>query len=87
VHGGNEVYVTGSFNAWQGKILMYPNEDGEFTLLIDIPPGTHHYKYIVDQEWSVGERRCFWRVDNLSCSVATSLSPDHSRCFVLCASL
>lgn len=35
----------------QGKILMYPNEDGDFTLLIDIPPGTHHYKYIVDQEW------------------------------------
>lgn len=30
---------------------MYPNEDGDFTLLIDIPPGTHHYKYIVDQEW------------------------------------
>lgn len=105
MHGGNEVYVTGSFNncqcklnltallfaparsamhcerhvlilrphrphcstvcaclhfsflmcvrvAGQGKILMYPNEDGDFTLLIDIPPGTHHYKYIVDQEWS-----------------------------------
>jgi hypothetical protein len=55
VHGGSEVYVTGSFNNWQGKILMYPNDDGEFTLLIDIPPGTHHYKYIVDQEWRLDE--------------------------------
>lgn len=56
VHGGNEVFVTGSFNNWQGKIHMYASNEGEgeyeeFTLLIDIPPGTHHYKYIVDQEW------------------------------------
>ncbi len=29
IHGGSEVYVTGSFNNWQGKILMYPNEDGQ----------------------------------------------------------
>jgi hypothetical protein len=55
VHGGQEVFVTGSFNNWQGKILMYRNEDGEFSLIIDIPPGTHHYKYIVDQEWMLDE--------------------------------
>jgi hypothetical protein len=24
-------------------------------LLIDIPPGTHHYKYIVDSEWRLDE--------------------------------
>lgn len=55
IHGGSEVFVTGSFNNWQGKILMYRNEDGEFSLIIDIPPGTHHYKYIVDQEWMLDE--------------------------------
>ena len=32
-----EVYLTGSFNNWQGKILMYKQEDGEFALIIDIP--------------------------------------------------
>lgn len=66
VHGGTEVYVTGSFNNWQGKILMYPNEDGEeFTLLIDIPPGTHHYKYIVDQEWRLDEDAPTVQIDNV----------------------
>lgn len=30
-------------------------QDSEFTLLIDIPPGTHHYKYIVDSEWRLDE--------------------------------
>jgi hypothetical protein len=34
---------------------MYRNEDNEFSLIIDIPPGTHHYKYIVDQEWMLDD--------------------------------
>lgn len=50
VHGGNDVFVTGSFNNWQGKIPMV-KDDHEFTLRIDLPPGTHTYKYIVDHEW------------------------------------
>lgn len=65
VHGGHEVFITGSFNNWQGKILMYPNDDGEFTLLIDIPPGTHHYKYIVDQEWRLDEDAPTVQINNV----------------------
>lgn len=28
---------------------------GEYALIIDIPPGIHHYKYIVDGEWRLDE--------------------------------
>jgi len=52
-HGGQQVFVTGSFNDWQGKFLMPRSEDNpkEFVLVIDIPPGEHQYKYIVDDQW------------------------------------
>jgi len=52
-HGGGQVFVTGSFNNWQGKIPVLPAEDGskDFVLVVDIPPGLHQYKYIVDESW------------------------------------
>lgn len=54
-HGGERVFVTGGFNNWQGKIAMHRNEDNpkEFVLVIDIPPGSHQYKFIVDEEWQL----------------------------------
>ena len=56
VHGGHEVFVTGSFNQWLGKIPMNKVDgENEFILQIDILPGTHTYKYIVDGEWRVDE--------------------------------
>ena len=47
-HGGNQVFVAGSFNHWQGKIAMHRGEENpnEFALIIDIPPGIHQYKYM-----------------------------------------
>jgi 5'-AMP-activated protein kinase regulatory beta subunit len=47
--------VTGGFNNWQGKIMMHRNEDNprEFVLVIDIPPGTHQYRFIADEEWQL----------------------------------
>jgi 5'-AMP-activated protein kinase regulatory beta subunit len=50
-HGGEQVFVTGSFNKWQGKIVMKQNEAGEFTLVLNILPGVHQYKFIVDDVW------------------------------------
>lgn len=49
-HGGQSVYVTGSFNSWQGKLAMQKNQN-EFTLFLNIPPGKYYYKFIVDGEW------------------------------------
>lgn len=28
-----------------------PSKKGEFSLLIEVPPGQHRYKFIVDEEW------------------------------------
>jgi 5'-AMP-activated protein kinase regulatory beta subunit len=50
-HGGKEVFLTGSFNQWLGKIPMKRTSTGEFTLSIDVPTGRHHYKFIVDDKW------------------------------------
>lgn len=54
-YGGSRVFVTGSFNNWQGKIMMHANDDNpnEFVLVIAIPLGRHHYKFIVDEQWRV----------------------------------
>jgi len=56
-NGGERVFVTGSFNNWQGKIMMHRNEHNpqEFVLVLDIPPGTHQYKFIVDEQWRLNE--------------------------------
>jgi 5'-AMP-activated protein kinase regulatory beta subunit len=55
MHGGTEVFVTGSFNSWGGKFVMQRVDDGEFSLILDLPPGSHAYRYVVDQEWKVDE--------------------------------
>lgn len=51
-HKGNEVFVAGGFNGWQGKMRLFPDPaTGEFSLTIDVPPGEHQYKFIVDDDW------------------------------------
>ncbi|RIB10295.1 Carbohydrate-Binding Module Family 48 protein, partial [Gigaspora rosea] len=44
--GGNNVYVTGTFNEWwKRNIRLY------FTTVLNLPPGTHKLKFVVDDEW------------------------------------
>jgi 5'-AMP-activated protein kinase regulatory beta subunit len=49
-HGGQQVYVTGTFNNWAAKIPMAKSHN-DFTLILDIPPGQYEYRFIVDDEW------------------------------------
>eukprot|EP00300_Choanocystis_sp_HF-7_P038103 c5467_g1_i1.p1 GENE.c5467_g1_i1~~c5467_g1_i1.p1 ORF type:complete len:269 (-),score=64.95 c5467_g1_i1:125-931(-) len=49
-HGGQEVFLTGTFNAWREKIPMI--KDGtEFSLALELPPGYYEYKFIVNNQW------------------------------------
>ncbi|OZJ05599.1 hypothetical protein BZG36_01484 [Bifiguratus adelaidae] len=48
--GGNNVYVTGTFNGWKQKIRLNKSTH-DFTTILDLPPGTHRLKFIVDDEW------------------------------------
>ena len=53
VHGGEDVYVCGSFNSWQGKIQMGREPDGDFHLILSLAPGKHMIRYVVDGRWDV----------------------------------
>ncbi|KAI9356689.1 5'-AMP-activated protein kinase beta subunit, interation domain-containing protein, partial [Pilaira anomala] len=48
--GGNNVYVTGTFNGWKQKIKLVKSMH-DFSAVLDLPPGTHRLKFIVDDEW------------------------------------
>ncbi|KAI8329303.1 hypothetical protein BC941DRAFT_518804 [Chlamydoabsidia padenii] len=48
--GGNNVYVTGTFNGWKHKIKLVKSTH-DFNTVVDLPLGTHRLKFIVDDEW------------------------------------
>ncbi len=52
-HGASrEVYVVGSFSNWQTKIRLTREPVGDaFSTVVQIVPGIHQYKFIVDGEW------------------------------------
>ena len=53
-YGGKLVYIAGSFNDWKGKVPMRregPTDNPQFTISLDLRPGTYYYKFIVDDQW------------------------------------
>ncbi|KAI9273042.1 hypothetical protein BDA99DRAFT_533867 [Phascolomyces articulosus] len=48
--GGHNVYVTGTFNGWKHKIKLVKSTQ-DFAAVLELPPGTHRLKFIVDDEW------------------------------------
>ncbi|MBD3347667.1 MAG: pullulanase-type alpha-1,6-glucosidase [Candidatus Eisenbacteria bacterium] len=44
------VSVRGSFNNW-GETAMEPQDDGTWSVTIDLSPGEHTYKYFINGEW------------------------------------
>ncbi|KAL1842051.1 hypothetical protein VTJ49DRAFT_6121 [Mycothermus thermophilus] len=49
-HGGEKVYVTGTIFQWNRKTRLHPVEGqpGVFATTINILPGTHHVRFLVD---------------------------------------
>ena len=57
------VLLVGDFTHWQQKgIPMQKGENGIWTATLELPPGTHHYRFIVDNEWR-DDPECKWRDD------------------------
>ena len=54
--GGKNVYVTGSFCNWKQFFIMTKNENGIFSLTLNLPRGFHEYKFKVDKEWRCSEK-------------------------------
>ncbi|KAL3448557.1 hypothetical protein BJX65DRAFT_274986 [Aspergillus insuetus] len=48
--GGNRVYVTGTFVNWEAKFRLQRSENNPAVMstVLNLRPGTHHIKYIVD---------------------------------------
>ena len=46
----NAVYVTGTFNEWKEKIPLQKGRN-DFTYVLNLRPGTHRIKFIVDGQW------------------------------------
>lgn len=48
---GNKVYVTGTFVLWEKKFKLHRNpKTGHFSATLNLKPGTHHVKFLVDDE-------------------------------------
>jgi 1,4-alpha-glucan branching enzyme len=49
----SEVYVAGSFNAWDAKKNRMKYKDGTWSTTLVLPPGRHEYKFVVNEVWCV----------------------------------
>jgi 5'-AMP-activated protein kinase regulatory beta subunit len=48
--GGQKVYVTGSFTGWRKMIKLHQKDNGEFSVMLKLPKGTHRMRFVVDSE-------------------------------------
>ena len=50
--GGQKAYVTGSFTGWRKMIglVPVPGQPGVMHVKLQLPPGTHRFRFIVDNE-------------------------------------
>jgi 1,4-alpha-glucan branching enzyme len=47
-----EVYLAGSFNAWNPRdIALRESEEDGWAVEIRLPPGSHEYRFVVDGIW------------------------------------
>jgi 1,4-alpha-glucan branching enzyme len=58
------VLLVGDFTHWQQNgIPMQKNKNGIWVATVNLPPGKHHYRFIVDSEWC-DDPECTLRVPN-----------------------
>ncbi len=49
--GAKIIALAGSFNTWNQSQYIFGREGGEWICRLDLPPGKHTYKFIVDGNW------------------------------------
>jgi len=60
----SSVLLVGDFTHWQqSPVPMQKERDGIWTASVDLPPGRHTYRFIVDSEWR-DDPECSLRVAN-----------------------
>jgi len=58
----SKVQLAGTFNDWQ-PATMLRQKNGAFVKIVEVPPGTHEYKFIVDGEWQHDVDHSNWAVN------------------------
>ena len=62
--GAKKVAVAGSFNKWDTKKLLAKKDSkGSWAVKVDLKPGRHEYKFVVDGAW-INDPRCTSCVTN-----------------------
>jgi 1,4-alpha-glucan branching enzyme len=60
----SSVQLVGDFTRWQeNPIGLQKGPDGVWRTAIQLPPGTHHYRFLVDGEWR-DDPECALRTPN-----------------------
>lgn len=47
---GKTIYIAGSYDNWTAKIPLVKSRQ-DFYTIVDLPEGTHQYKYYIDGQW------------------------------------
>ncbi|MEW6088118.1 MAG: glycogen-binding domain-containing protein [bacterium] len=48
----NDVLLTGDFNSWnEAGLKMKKNQNGKWSVEVNLEPGKYEYKFIVDGRW------------------------------------
>jgi len=56
--GGKNVFLAGSFTKWmENKVAMSKDSSNIWSVIVDLPPGIHSFKFIVDGEWRFAEEQ------------------------------
>ena len=64
VLGAHSVSLVGDFTQWQEKpIAMHNGTADGWHAQVELPPGLHHYRFLVDGKW-VDDPECAVRVPN-----------------------
>ncbi|KAL8042855.1 hypothetical protein ABFX02_09G079200 [Erythranthe guttata] len=66
-YGGNQVFLSGSFNGWSERIAMVLVEGSRtiFQRIIDLPPGCYQYKFLVDGTWRIDQHQICDQENNI----------------------
>lgn len=79
--GAKSVYVTGSFNDWSlEESCRMKNDNGRWSVQLNLKPGSHKYQFIVDGKWQedprnpIKEKNSFGEINSLIEVKANELS-------------
>lgn len=52
---GRAVFLAGTFNNWDfRKTPMQRQSNGDWLVVLELAPGFHHYKFLIDDAWCCG---------------------------------